>query len=364
MNKCILLLIFPFFITAQNRCYISYDMADGLPQNATVSITQDSRGYLWVGTKSAGLSKFDGQEFSNYDIANGLKSHRVSSTYTDPFGKVWISSVGFISSFYRNRFEHFSIPDMIVFDLESIGKDSLLLCTDQGLYKFSALDSNQLSVSRKPSQSKNILRETSLQKIGFKYDSDLQIIEIVKHQDVLLLATNKGLFHFDGDTLHRLAVNDRLRKNNISAIAIDRKNEIWVGVKNYGLVQISASYDLLNVYPYPSLGKSSDIIAADKIYIATENNGLAKFHVEKLIWEYLNDPNEISALNIVSLYQDKWGDIWYATNDAGIGQIKDLPYRLYGRNNGLPSDEISFTDRNLNTVDNQYYYRINFSANN
>jgi len=30
----------------------------------------------------------------------------------------------------------------------------------------------------------------------------------------------------------------------------------------------------------------------------------------------------------------------------------------------FPAEEISFTDRNLNTVDNQYFYRINFSSNN
>lgn len=61
-----LLLLFislPFY--AENRIYKVYDTSNGLPDNTVKCITQDSLGFIWMGTFN-GLCRFDGKDFITY----------------------------------------------------------------------------------------------------------------------------------------------------------------------------------------------------------------------------------------------------------------------------------------------------------
>lgn len=64
----ILLLVFEISISfaqqIDEKNFTRYTKLDGLSNNAVLSITQDSIGYLWIGTNK-GLNRFDGQSFIN-----------------------------------------------------------------------------------------------------------------------------------------------------------------------------------------------------------------------------------------------------------------------------------------------------------
>lgn len=42
-----------------------YTIADGMPQNSVTTITQDRKGYIWIGSRS-GLCRFDGLTFKQF----------------------------------------------------------------------------------------------------------------------------------------------------------------------------------------------------------------------------------------------------------------------------------------------------------
>ncbi len=56
--------------------FIIYTEKNGLPSNQIVSIAEDERGRLWLGTLN-GLSRFDPQReiFKNFDVGDGLQNH-------------------------------------------------------------------------------------------------------------------------------------------------------------------------------------------------------------------------------------------------------------------------------------------------
>lgn len=58
-----LFISFPFY--AGNRIYKTFDTSNGLSDNTVKCITQDSLGYIWMGTFN-GLCRFDGEEFNVY----------------------------------------------------------------------------------------------------------------------------------------------------------------------------------------------------------------------------------------------------------------------------------------------------------
>lgn len=77
--------------------YRHFTILDGLAQQQITCLMQDSRGYIWAGTK-AGLSKFDGERFENFHIRDGLPGIHLNQLFEDGEGNVWAfadANVGF-----------------------------------------------------------------------------------------------------------------------------------------------------------------------------------------------------------------------------------------------------------------------------
>jgi len=80
---------------------------DGLPQNTVPAIVQTRDGYLWIGTYT-GLARFDGLRFTVFDDNNspGLASSRVTSLFEADDGTLWIGhETGEVSSYRAGLFQ-------------------------------------------------------------------------------------------------------------------------------------------------------------------------------------------------------------------------------------------------------------------
>ena len=66
---------------------------EGLAQSSVTSIAQTPDGYLWIGTRLSGVSRFDGLKFANYDSANtpSLTSPGVRRLLVDSAGNLWLN---------------------------------------------------------------------------------------------------------------------------------------------------------------------------------------------------------------------------------------------------------------------------------
>lgn len=72
-----------------------YDATDGLVSNAVRCITEDSFGYLWIGT-TEGISIFDGVAFRNLSILDGLSNSNINwleESRRSP-GTMWVGTNG------------------------------------------------------------------------------------------------------------------------------------------------------------------------------------------------------------------------------------------------------------------------------
>src|SRR5690348_16811105 len=86
----------PDSVVRTNNTYVVdvWDTEDGLPQNEVTSIVQTQDGYLWLGTPTGGLVRFDGVRFTVFDQNNtpGLKSSRIVRLFEDSQRRLWIGT--------------------------------------------------------------------------------------------------------------------------------------------------------------------------------------------------------------------------------------------------------------------------------
>ena len=69
-----------------------YSTQEGLPQLQVLAICQDRSGYLWVGTQTGGVGRYNGHGWVVFDATNGLPGGTIYSLTTSPDGLVFVGT--------------------------------------------------------------------------------------------------------------------------------------------------------------------------------------------------------------------------------------------------------------------------------
>lgn len=157
----------------------------GLPQSSVTSLVQTRDGYLWLGT-FGGLARFDGHRFTVYRsrTGQGPSSDRILSLVEDGRGQLWIGSEDSGLSVYRDgRFDRLAMCDgrCRVTSLLVQGH-RVLAVSDAGLF---AVDVGSSTVTR----------------IGAEAAYDFGAIS---RKDEVVIASRTALWSLRGDALQPL----------------------------------------------------------------------------------------------------------------------------------------------------------------
>lgn len=77
------LLFFPLFLKGQLHTFRNFNHLDGLNISSILSLKQDKKGYLWIGTAGNGLIRYDGEFFKEYEKLDDLPPMHVSDIVID-----------------------------------------------------------------------------------------------------------------------------------------------------------------------------------------------------------------------------------------------------------------------------------------
>ena len=70
----------------------AYSGGEGLAQSQVFAMLEDHRGYLWMGTRGGGLSRFDGKSFETYTTREGLVNNYLLAVDEGPNGNIWVGT--------------------------------------------------------------------------------------------------------------------------------------------------------------------------------------------------------------------------------------------------------------------------------
>ncbi len=203
----------------------NYTTANGLPSQTILSVFQDSKGNMWMGTSNAGVAMLSAgsNKFSTLSTNNGLTNNIVYSIAEDKDGDIWFGTKEGASRYnpLTKEFRNYTVADGLGGNhVYRIFKDS------KGLLWIGALGGNLCvfdGTTFKKYDEKN----------GFNHKFILSINED-KLGNIWFGCYGSGLFKFDGKTFTNYLQKDGMFSDSPYSIVIDGLNNVWVG-HNKGL---------------------------------------------------------------------------------------------------------------------------------
>lgn len=360
----VVLLLFVF----SNTMYAQYSspkfdqltIENGLSQNSVFSILEDSRGFMWFGTRAGGLNKYDGYSFTVYKHSENdslsISDNEITALQEDLEGNIWVGThnnginrfdyeSGKFYKYLKDKSDSLSLPSNIVHCIYTDKFNKLWVGTDKGLIQYN----------------KELDKFLPYEKGDLKHAA-VKVITSSSVDSLVWLGTKTGLYLCDiknENTLKHFKQNKNdatgLTKDYVSALQLDRKGRLWIGFYDGGLNRLDhIESDVFRRYQYKKghkNGLASDIIRKlhqDKkgtIWIATksgldeltpseqENENPFFIHHKKNV----EDERSISANSIYSIYEDSKGDFWVGTYTDGVnytynGAVKFENYNTYDNN--------------------------------
>ena len=240
-------------------------LADGLSQSSVQAITQDSRGFIWLGTED-GLNRYDGRSFITYypdpNSPNSLSNNNIQALVEDNQQRLWIG-------------------------------------THSGL--------DQLDATR--TQFSSYLRGQTINNL------------LVDSAGVVWAGTAVGgLFTFDPATNQFTPIGP---PQGITALAQDELGQLWVGTAT-GLARVRPGTQQLEPRPLPWLSLNGATIQAilprgTALWLGT-TNGLYDTDLATgrttLFQNDADDSRSLPANNIYDLLLDDDDQLWVGTQDG------------------------------------------------
>jgi len=351
---------------------------DGLPQSSIIAMTQTRDGYLWLGTVN-GLVRFDGMRMGftvfDEDTTPGLGSSPIVSLFEDSRDNLWIGTIGagVILAEKGGSVTNLGIGRggreiRITEDASGavwvcMTDGQLWRCRDGVTNSFRSPNGYRWVVAEK---SGTLWTVAEGQMLDVKTEGDFsrgvlpaQRRGPVENLDWLLASRGGGHWRlangriekWAGDTLERSFGSNRWSYAPVTAACEDREGNLVVGTRGQGVFV----YDLAGGVTSISTneGLSGNIIlslAVDRegtLWVGTDGAGLNRvkpklFHVV----------DQTRGVTVRSVCEDPQGGLWMSFNAGEFntnyaGYLKDGVFRGYGRAEGLMNWSVwsAFVDR-------------------
>ena len=315
------------------------DDSSSLSHSTVWSFYESSNSVLWIGTNNA-LNQFhpETESFSHYPIPG--KSSIVFRILPVKTNKLIITSIddAFIFDVTTKTYQAFNYNPANLYRIKSVRTNIFkdlsgriwMGSEEDGIFKYNPNDNSVVNYRHDPFNPDNSLISSN-------------ILSIIRDQAGLVwAATPNGLsvMRFSGDELISVqniyndpADQTSLSGNYLSNIYESRSGEIWISARDAlnRFDQNNQKFQHYNSSPNKSSSLSHNsvlpILASKSnpgiIWIGTYN-GLNKFNESTGLFTHFKrlPSNSLSSNYILSLYEDKKGNLWVGTRGGGLCKME------------------------------------------
>ncbi|MBD2701947.1 response regulator [Spirosoma sp. BT702] len=335
---------------------------EGLSQSSVYAITQDTKGFMWFGTRD-GLNRFDSHRVAVYNTQgskkNSLPSNTINGLLVDKRGQLWVGTSRGLTRYrpLQDDFERISfadsrvatLPDSNITSLFEDHQQQLWVGTLHGLYRLHPKNPNQYQPIKTLTKNPLDLSKAYIRTI---YQDREHTLWVGTSAGLTRLRPMKsGQFQL---TNYFLAPADSIYhdvSNGVNAIAEDQSGRLWVGTERKGIAIFDKrTGHVVSWHPAAGLDLSMQTVRT------IQPDGKGSFWVGTMSGLYIiaqdgnrfktltnqpADPGSLSDNSIRSLFQDRDGSFWVGTYYGGVDMYSPLArqfgsFRPLDRLGGMP----------------------------
>ena len=323
----------------------------GVSLNLTYDMIQDSKGYIWFATMY-GLVKYDGKNYTSYNYnaedTNSISYDDIVSLFEDSKGNLWIGTWGGGLNMLdagREKFTRFihdinnpeGISDNVIWSVCEDKDGNIWIGTEAGgLNKFDP-------------DTKKFSRNNIFQNQGTEPNVTIQSL-LVDKEGILWIGHSMGLTKYSSSqnefkpyTLENIKSDQQFF---VSEIFEDSNNKLWIGAQDglYEFNKMEGKFvptKLIKDWSINSITEDSN----GNLLLGT-NRGLINYNPESTQFEiYVSDiqnSNTLAGNFVIKVMKDNSGVIWTASYNAGISKLisRDKNFIVY-RYNSVDKNSIS-----------------------
>lgn len=329
----------------------------GLSQSNVLCILQDSRGFMWFGTRD-GLNKYDGHDFTIYkndpENPNTISNDEIMDIVEDSEGNLWIATYGGgLNKFdwKKEQFVHYrgdtrkvsAIPTDYIHSLFIDHSGTLWVGTArEGLSMYDKKKDQFITYVHNPEDPASI-----------SGNSATEIIEDQQHN--LWIGTIRdglNLFNRSSHSFKRFSEDNSKSPvpREVETLFVDRRDRLWVGTRE-GLYLLDRTNGKFRHFRHSPLNPNSlggnVVLSIEEdengiLWVGTENGGLSLYNSDTDTFvNYKQDDVDrwsLSNNSLWSLYKDKKDNMWIGTFSGGINFVSSAASKFtHYRHTSSPS---------------------------
>lgn len=339
----VLVILVQLYCKGQELVFNHLMAEDGLSQNSIFSITQDSRGFMWYGSRF-GLNRYDGIRFSLYKSSSTdtstLSDDYVTALYNDTKGILWVGTANGLNKFdpRKNTFKRIRLakvtgdrPYILVRNIQEDSRGRVWIASNKGLFFLSDRSSDNFSGAEKLGLPLNIAKSDIL-----------SVFE--DHDHELWIGTNNGLVRLSIKKrieAIKIFVNDNrpgsITDNSVTGTVEDLQKNLWFATENGGINLFDRNTQTFTAFKHEAVNNDGPahnairkmiMTRSGEVWIGTQE-GLSILNPQTRKFRNFQhrkaNSKSLNQNSIYSIYQDINGSVWIGTYYGGVNVVYAAP---------------------------------------
>ncbi len=328
--------------------YISTEQ--GLSNTSVNCIFEDSRGFMWFGTRD-GLNRYDGVKMVIYrtEANNPYSIHDnfINCIYEDVYHNLWIGTPYSLNKFdqVNNKFTRFKV-NRAVNAITGYDKGNIWIGTQGDGIQLLNVETGRFKSFKTGGKGE-----------GLTSDSVNCFYSNAKNE--IYAGTQKGVNVFDNrsQTFKYLPIKGLAEASNIVSMSADTNKNLWIGIDKKGVGRYDPALKQFRLYTHRDADTTSlsgnmilQVLADKKgnIWVGTVNQGLNLFDARhNSFYKYFPKPERPGSLSNTSasaICADLQGNIWVGTYRGGVNLYTTVSDKFKVYRQGLGKSTLSYND--------------------
>lgn len=363
LTHVLLSLLLALYARGERYYFSNLSLESGLSQITVDAIIQDSKGFMWFGTRN-GLNRFDGYRFDIFQTKEhdetSISDNHTLCMVEDNMESLWIGTNNGLNKLdlSTTKFKRYlnepddpaSIPHntilSVYYDKEN---RNLWVGTSAGICLY---DPEKDNFTKLPNEYLN----THIDAITKKGDN---LYIGARHNGVVVYNTNNETYH-----IYKHNENDcgTIADDYTKALLVDSQGNLWVGTRNNGVSILRKDSGAFTTYNQKN-GLSNNYVrciteSPDGEILISTFNGLNVIHPQSgqidLYTNYKSGQGNLSHYSVITTYFDNAQTLWVGTYAGGVCYYNKTGEKFRFYNPGSQTSVTSIVGPAIETADNLF----------